>query len=181
MRKNNTKSFFPHTVIVICIILGILLVARIVTRIVNNEKALENFVIAELSNEEIVKEENVCREFMFKIRSHGSSSGFLNEMYDAQDHEEVNYSVKKITGINTISATLAEGRTVTLDINVKLLSGVAKLAIVADDRILECIELDGETTLEYTVNGANKVFVKMLCEDAKIEAVVIRSIASSQE
>jgi len=178
MKKGNKKSIISLIILVLCMALSTVFIARTVVRRVDINKNLENFVIAEIPEAEIIEIGNYYRESFVKNRSFGSSSGFSGSIYDKQDHEEVMHSARSVTGIRTISATLADGRTVELDINIKLSSGVAKLAIVTEDKIIDCVGIEGEASFKYTVTEANKVFVKILCEDAKIETVVIRKILS---
>jgi len=172
-----TKSNVVFVLIFTVLFLSLLFFLNRMGFVANSGSGFENFSIDDASDKNILEKNIYYTSYRDKYNKSGERSGFSSILYENEDYDKVTYSTKNITGIKTISATLADGCTVELDINVKLSSGVAKLAIVTEDKIIDCIGIEGEASFKYTVTEANKVFVKILCEDAKIEITSVRRIS----
>ena len=98
-----------------------------------------------------------------------------------EDSDRVKFSCEKITGIKTVSVTKVEDQTLELKISSGLSDGMAKIAVIRDDLILEYIDFGEEIILSYNVAGEHTYRVKILCEDAKLEITVERSVSGGNE
>ena len=171
MNKTVKTVLIPFVIIVA-------LVAFIVIRVImlSNSFDEEGFKISELTEEEIVNEPDYCRARMSKLQASGYDSGVKNDRFEEVDLDRVTYSSKRITGINTVSATRIKDATLKLYIDSELVSGNGKIVIVQDDKILEYLEFGEHKEFFVTVEGEHHVYVKILCEIAEVDVTVERQI-----
>jgi hypothetical protein len=74
-----------------------------------------------------------------------------------------------------MSAKVVSG-TVTFNIDAEITSGVAEIVVIKDDEIVDRAPL-GDMVLTYEVSEESVFYVKLLCEDAKIDIRIMRSIS----
>ena len=172
MMNKTTKTLLISFIIIIVV------VAFVVIRILmlGNNFDESSFKISELTEGDIVSEYNSCSAWMTKLRATGNDSGVKNSRFEDVDMDKVTYSSKKITGIETVSATRIKSGSLTIGIESKLTSGNAKIVIVQDDKILEYVEFGEKKTLSFSVDGEHVVYVKILCELAEVEITVEREM-----
>ena len=148
------------------------------TRILDQERLdLDNFTIETLTNDQIVGISGDCRAVLTKWGTSGDNSGIVHSEYIKADSDKTKFSAKEITGIKTISATLAKDCTFTITIDSKVGNGKAQIVVIQDDKIIERLDATTSTTLEYIVVGEHRFYLKILCEEAQIEINTQRYIS----
>lgn len=150
-------------------ILAILLYSFITRKGDKEELDLNNFEIETLTNDQIVNISGDCRAVLTKWGASGDNSGIVHSEYIKADSDKTKFSAKEITGIKTISATLAKDCTFTISIDSKVGNGKAQIVVIQDDKIIERLDATTSTTLEYIVVGEHQFYIKILCEEAQIE------------
>ena len=108
---------------------------------------------------------------------------YVSNQYKAsKTHEEGKYnrdyylfSSKEITGIITLSKTLAKDCNLELAINSKIDSGTVRLVLICDEQILEIVDPTSDMKFTYKVVGEHTYYVKALCGTAKMEIVINKS------
>lgn len=135
---------------------------------------LKNFKIVELTDAKIVSTDGDCTAVMTSFKRSGDRSGINSSYFMDEDGEKTEYSAKKITGIKTVSATLAKDCTLVLNIGTILDSGNAEVVVIMDDTIVDRFTAGEQKTLEYDVNGEHTFYVRILCEEAKISITTTR-------
>ena len=186
MGDKNKLSRVRHIGIIIALVfLATIFISAIISSFTGGEKKdnvprpnLDNFIIEELTEEQIIKISDFNNSLLSSWKSSGKSSGIRNIKYEKQDHDKTTFTAKKTVGIKTVSATLATDCKLYINIACEVSSGNAKIVILMDDTILECFNFGEKSSLEYDVNGKHEFYVKILCEDAEIEITVERRLAN---
>ena len=135
---------------------------------------LDNFVIADLTNEQIASTSGSCKVTEPHFERSGSNSGITDIKFADEDRDKTHYTAKKITGIKTVSATLVKDCTIKLDIDSEVISGNAEVVILIDDIVFERINANVDKTFKYDVVGEHTFYVRIICEDAQIDIEVER-------
>ena len=137
----------------------------------------DTFSIENLTEEQKLKVSGFGTSYVTRWSDRGNSSGFVGNVYLDEDHDYTYFRAKKTTGIKTVNATEAESCSVNWKINCTVSSGKAKIIIVMDESvILEEFEPNQPIDFTYESVGKHEFLVKTLCEDAKIEIEVNRTI-----
>ena len=134
---------------------------------------LSKFSLEELSNEQIIHISIHYNSLKSHVSRSGNRSGVVGTYKDF-DSDICDYSSKKITGIMTLSVTLAKDCTLKLDINSKVESGNLRFVLICDNEIIETIEATSDISFTYNVVGEHTYYVKALCENASVEITVKR-------
>ena len=129
---------------------------------------LDNFMIEELTDEQIAKVHRCFNAYMVSTQNIGKTSGFEDISLEDEDHDRIKFSAKKVHGIKTLQATRAKNCKLKISISCELKNGNAKIAIVTDELNVEVIDIKNEMTLEYDIVGEHEILVKILCENAEI-------------
>lgn len=140
----------------------------------NTDLNLKSFKISELTDETIVSVDSDFKAFMTRTGRSGSRSGIDSLYFMDVDGDKTEYSAKKITGVNTVSATLAKDCTLVLNIDTTLEAGNAEVVVIMDDKIVNRFNAGDKKVLEYKVNGEHMFYVRILCEKAKISITTTR-------
>ena len=141
---------------------------------------LESFVIADLSDEQIIGIDGKCKASVPKFTRSGSNSGITDIKFADEDRDTTVYSSKNIVGIKTVSATLVKNSIVKFNIDSTLVSGDAEVVIIANGEILERFEAGSKKSFEYSVIGESVFYVRILCKNANIEITTEREFKSAQ-
>ena len=142
-----------------------------------NKLNLDSFEINELSTAEIVDVSDDYRAVLTSWSEYGKKSGVQQSKYTKADHDRIKFSAKKITGIKTVSATLARDCKLVINIESQLKNGKAQIVVVQDDTVIEYLDASTQSTLEYNVVGQHCFYVKIICEEAQIEVDTYRQIS----
>ena len=137
---------------------------------------LKDFQINAITDMQIVNNDYYYSSLLDQQSFSGDSSGVSKERLRKYDRENVKYSVEKITGINTVSATKVENSTVTFYIDSKLYSGEMMLVVIMDNEIIDRLDVNDSVMLSYDVEGEHLYLIKMICKNAKVEINISRHI-----
>ncbi len=138
---------------------------------------LDSFSIENLTEEEILKISHASRGFFSHFAYKGEKTGVSGTGYRDYDRDNTKFSCRKITGINTVNATKAEDCVVEWSIDFNVLKGNAKAVIVMDEtEIIKEFEAGEDIVFSYEIVGEHEFYVKILCEKARVEIEVDRTI-----
>lgn len=185
--ENNNKSTMFKVRNVGVIVCSLALVIMIITSIFSGNKKdvskldLDNFSLETVTIEEQLKVPSSYRGFFEHVRSSGESSGIRSVYYKDYDKDKTYFSCKKITGINTVNATDAEDCTVEWKIDFNVSKGDAKAIIVMDENeIIKEFDPGENIVFSHEVIGEHNFYVKILCEKAKVQIEVERTIHNAE-
>lgn len=179
---NNKMLKIRNVGVAICsFVLVCMFIALIITRIGNKDNSkldLDDFSINGLTEEQKIKIANSYNATLTTWINSGKRSGFRGYTYEDEDHDETYFKAKKATGIKTVNATSVENCAVEWEIDCTVTKGAAKIIIVMDENsILKEFEPNTDKiTFSYFAEGKHSFFVKILCEEAKIEIETKRFI-----
>ena len=160
------KKFLIIFLLTILIFVGI--------RIFSLYNSGNDFLISELTDEDIAVGDDRVQAFMSSFKTSGTRSGITSMKYDDEDRDKTTYSAEKTSGIKTVSATLAVDCTLVLNIESAIEAGNAEIAVIMDGEIIERFAADTQKRLEYNVVDEHEFYVRILCESAKISITTTR-------
>lgn len=169
-------------------LMQLMLIINMITDLANgtffpedNGIRLNSFVISELTDEQIINIADFARIRRTECKTNGEASGIENEEYKESDVDKIEFSCEKIVGIKTLQATRAENCTLVIDISSNVVSGNMNIAIVSNNSIVEYANVGEDVRLEYTVSDAQEYYVKLLCENAKVNVSIRRTVIPTSD
>ena len=169
--------------IVVSILMAIMLASALISNHITGYNQtddfgidLKNFSISELTDQQIISVSARSSSYMGGGSKTGESTGVEGFHYSDVDKDSVRRFAKKIVGLTTLMTAKVVSGTVTFNIDAELASGVAEIVVIKDNEIVDRAPL-GDMVLTYEVSEESVFYVKLLCEDAKIDIRITRSIS----
>ena len=168
------------------VLLGLFIIATLVALIfvfwqfnssssqVDND--LAGFSVATVTDEEVVNKTTRSSQNGRDVYS-GNSSGANSILYSTEDRDRFSRTVEKERGFSVVSASRVIDGKLTLKINSIIESGEGKIAIIQDNKVIEYLDFGANVTREYNVTGESLFLVKTICDNAKINIIVERTIS----
>ena len=173
---------------IVMFIMQLMLITNAIINIANgtffpedNGIRLNNFAISELTDEQVISVTNFSRIREEKMTTSGEASGIEDEEYKESDVDKIEFSCEKIIGIKTLQATRAENCTLVINISSEVISGNMYIVIVSNNSIVEYANVGEDVRLEYTASDAQEYYVKLLCENAKVNASIKRTVIPASD
>ncbi|MBE6536349.1 MAG: hypothetical protein E7673_00195 [Ruminococcaceae bacterium] len=181
--KNENKSTISKIRKIGIIVCAIGIISIIVSSLFYGNKKdipeldFENFSLENVTEEEKLKIPSSYRGSSLHISSSGGRSGISSTYYNDCDRDNMNFSCKKMTGITTVNATKAKDCIVEWVIKFDVSEGNAKIIIVMDEKeIIKEFDPGEDIFFSYEVTDKHNFYVKVLCEKARVEIDVERTI-----
>ena len=166
--------------LVFAILIILFVIWRMLTASSEIDKMLEGFSVETVTDSEVADKVLYSAHSSWHSYS-GKGSGVDSNRYDDVDRDICEYSIGELKGFLVASASNAENAKLTLKIMSKMEAGAGKIAIIKDGAVLEYVEFGVDVTREYDVSGKSLFLVKAICDEAKIELTVERTITKNNQ
>ena len=175
--KGHRKTWsilLAFALLVTCVLAIVFVVPLLKSQHIPDQNGPDHYELAVLTQEDILSETQSHVSSGSRFFKSGKSTNLQGKMSEV-DWDNIEFSVRRFSGVKTIHATKSTGSTLKLMIQSELQSGNAELVVIVDGAYYCTV---GANTTEYVVIRqalGKQVEVRLAGESAEIEVKIQRS------